>query len=286
MPKIEEYTALVNAELEKAVPENSGVVCDAMRYSLQNGGKRIRPVLVLEFCRVCGGDINSALPFACAVEMIHTYSLIHDDLPCMDDDELRRGKPSCHVKYGEAFALLAGDALLTLAFKTLMTAPLPVERRAEACSLLSEAAGYTGMVGGQELDLLNEGKEVSADTLRETDALKTGALIKASCLLGCVAAGATEEQRAAAAEYAENIGLAFQITDDILDVTCDTEALGKPAGSDEGNGKSTYVSLFGLEGSKALAVELTQKAVISLDVFGAEGGFLRDLALALSQRKK
>lgn len=285
MPGIEDYTALVNAELEKAVPENGGIVCDAMRYSLQNGGKRIRPVLALEFCRVCGGDIHSALPFACAVEMIHTYSLIHDDLPCMDDDGLRRGKPSCHVRYGEAFALLAGDALLTLAFKTLMTAPLPPERRAEACLLLSDAAGYSGMVGGQELDLLNEGKKVTAEALRETYALKTGELIRAACLLGCIAAGADQKQREAAAIYAENIGLAFQITDDILDVTGSTETLGKPAGSDEENGKSTYVSLLGLEKSKELAAELTQRAVASLYVFGAEGGFLSELAYALIQRK-
>lgn len=285
MPGIEDYTALVNAELEKAFPENGGIVCDAMRYSLQNGGKRIRPVLALEFCRVCGGDIHSALPFACAVEMIHTYSLIHDDLPCMDDDGLRRGKPSCHVRYGEAFALLAGDALLTLAFKKLMTAPLPPERRAEACLLLSDAAGYSGMVGGQELDLLNEGKKVTAEALRETDALKTGELIRAACLLGCIAAGADQKQREAAAIYAENIGLAFQITDDILDVTGSTETLGKPAGSDEENGKSTYVSLLGLEKSKELAAELTQRAVASLYVFGAEGGFLSELAYALIQRK-
>ena len=284
MLELEQYTAMINGTLLEGIPENGGTVCDAMRYSLQNGGKRIRPVLTLEFCRVCGGNVEAALPFAKAVEMIHTYSLIHDDLPCMDDDGLRRGKPSCHVEFGEAFALLAGDALLTLAFETLVTASLPAERKVEACSLLSKAAGFAGMVGGQELDLQNEGCDIPVELLRKTDALKTGALIKAACLLGCVAADASQDQRNAASVYAENIGLAFQIVDDILDVTGSTETLGKPAGSDEENDKTTYVSLLGLKESKRLADELTQKAVKALTVFSPDGDFLRGLAVKLSLR--
>ncbi len=284
MSELEQYTALINKTLLGSISQNGGIVCDAMRYSLQNGGKRIRPVLTLEFCRVCGGDIEAALPFAHAVEMIHTYSLIHDDLPCMDDDDERRGKPSCHKAFGEAFALLAGDALLTLAFETLASSTFPAPRIVEAVMLLSKAAGFAGMVGGQELDLKNVGEVDSVETLRHTDALKTGAMIKAACLLGCVAAGASEAQRGAASVYAENIGLAFQIMDDILDVTGDTKTLGKPVGSDEKNDKATYVSILGVEASKKLVDALTQNAIAALDIFGTEGDFLRTLAVRLSAR--
>ncbi|NLO45394.1 MAG: polyprenyl synthetase family protein [Clostridiales bacterium] len=284
MKKFEDYVLLVNNALNKSVPENKSVVCDAMRYSLLSGGKRIRSVLALEFCRVCGGDIYAALPFACAVEMVHAYSLIHDDLPCMDDDDLRRGNPSCHVKFGEAFALLAGDALLTLAFETIMNAPLSAEIKVEACRILSSAAGFEGMIGGQELDLLNENKDVDAKELKKADLLKTGALIKASCLLGCAAAGASNQMRGAASVYAESIGLAFQIVDDILDATGDTESLGKPAGSDKAKGKATYITLLGQKQSKELSEELTQTALSSLKIFGGEGYFLRELALNLLSR--
>ncbi|MBR6634942.1 MAG: polyprenyl synthetase family protein, partial [Clostridia bacterium] len=190
-----------------------------MLYSLKNGGKRVRPMLVLEFCRVCGGDVQAALPFACAVEMIHTYSLIHDDLPCMDDDDFRRGMPSCHKQYGEATALLAGDGLLTLAFSVLSKAALSAERKIEAVKVLADCAGHLGMIGGQTMDLAHEGQKITLDQLRKTDALKTGRLIRCACALGCIAAGADEEMHKAAEKYADSIGLAFQIVDDLLDIT-------------------------------------------------------------------
>lgn len=267
--------------------ESSGffTALEAMSYSLENGGKRIRPVLVLEFCRACGGDYKNAMSFALAIEMIHTYSLIHDDLPCMDDDEMRRGKPSNHVVYGEANALLAGDGLLTLAFEELMNADLSADKKVEACKVLSQSAGFSGMIAGQVMDLDNENKNVSLDLLKATDLRKTGELIKAACLLGCIAAGADEEKKKAAIAYSENIGLAFQIVDDILDVTSSEEVLGKPVGSDDENQKSTYVSQLGLEEAQRYADKLTDEAVFALELFGNEGLFLKELAEVLSARK-
>lgn len=270
------------------VSDGQTLVADAMRYSIQNGGKRIRPMLTLEFCRVCGGDPKAALPFACAVEMIHTYSLIHDDLPCMDDDDLRRGKPSCHKQFGENYALLAGDGLLTLAFETLTkataVAPSDIVR---AVRVLSNLAGINGMIGGQVIDLLSEEKQVDYDTLHCIDKLKTGALIKSAALLGCIAAGVQEEAILTAAKtYAENIGLAFQVVDDILDVTSDIETLGKPVGSDEKNAKSTFVSLLGLEACKTLADKLTKNAVQALSALPNDTAFLEAFANQLAVRKK
>jgi len=267
--------------------ESSGldVMLDAMGYSLENGGKRIRPVLTLEFCRVCGGDYKTAIPFAVALEMIHTYSLIHDDLPCMDNDDVRRGKPSSHKVYGEANALLAGDGLLTLAFETALSADVDAEKKSKAALELAKAAGVSGMIGGQVMDLSNEQKAASLDEIILTEKLKTGALIKAAAVLGCIIAGATEAQINAAQTYCENIGLAFQIVDDILDVTGDEAMLGKPIGSDSGNGKSTFVSLLGLEKSAEYARELTAKAKSALNIFGDEGEFLSELADKLSERK-
>lgn len=270
------------------VSDGQTLVADAMRYSIQNGGKRIRPMLTLEFCRVCGGDPKAALPFACAVEMIHTYSLIHDDLPCMDDDDLRRGKPSCHKQFGENYALLAGDGLLTLAFETLTkatdVAPSDIVR---AVRVLSNLAGVNGMIGGQVIDLLSEEKQVDYDTLHCIDKLKTGALIKSAALLGCIAAGVQEEAILTAAKtYAENIGFAFQVVDDILDVTSDTATLGKPVGSDEKNAKSTFVSLLGLEACKTLADKLTKDAVQALSALPNDTAFLEAFANQLAVRKK
>ena len=216
LPQIESY-------LDTAVG-GTDIVSEAMRYSLSGGGKRIRPVLALEFCRICGGDVQKALPFAAAVEMMHTYSLVHDDLPCMDDDDLRRGKPACHIRYGYANALLAGDGLLTLAFETLTKAALPPERIARACAVLAREAGHLGMIGGQTMDLENEGKAVTLDTLRTTDALKTVCLIRAACVLGCIAAGADDEQIHAAEAYAEGLGLAFQIAVSYTHLTLPTKA--------------------------------------------------------------
>lgn len=286
----EQYIDLINQALETylySVNDGQDIVVDAMRYSVRNGGKRVRPMLVLEFCRVCGGNVEDALPFACALEMIHTYSLIHDDLPCMDDDDMRRGKPSCHKQFGEAYALLAGDGLLTLAFETLTKAKnIDVSDIVRAVQTLSERSGVSGMIGGQVIDLLSEDGEPDDALLRRIDRLKTGALIQASVRLGCIAAGVTDEKILKAADvYAQNIGLAFQIVDDILDVTSSTEALGKPVGSDEKNDKVTFVKLLGLEKCKALAEELTGNAVQALESLPGDTKFLTDFAKALAVRK-
>lgn len=290
-----EYVEIINDAIsdyvaEKAFSgrESSGLelMRKAMAYSLENGGKRIRPMLTLEFCRLCGGDYMSALPLAVGIEMIHTYSLIHDDLPCMDDDDMRRGKPSSHKVFGYANALLAGDALLTLAFETVLSAHcLSGDVKARAGLELAKAAGCSGMIAGQVMDLSNEGRQVSLDDVKATDKRKTGELIRVSALLGCIAAGADEKKIKAAENYCGNIGLAFQIFDDILDVTSDEETLGKPIGSDSEKEKSTYVSLLGLEESERYANELTQNAKKALEIFGSEGEFLLELADRLSGRK-
>ena len=281
----------IEAALDQLAPqyeqaERQKHVVDAMRYALEAGGKRIRPFLVLEFCKLCGGTAEQAMAPACALEMIHTFSLIHDDLPCMDNDDMRRGKPSNHKVYGYANALLAGDGLLTLAFETVLGAKeLSAEKRAAAGCLLAEAAGCSGMIAGQVMDLANEERSATADDLAATDRLKTGELIRAAAVMGCIAAGASGEQTAAAEGYCAAVGLAFQIVDDILDVTSSESVLGKPIGSDSENGKSTYVSLLGLERSGELAAELTDEAKSALDIFGDEGEFLAELADKLSSRK-
>ena len=260
-------------------------VCDAMRYSLLDAGKRVRPVFTLSFCEALGGDAESALDFACAVEMIHTYSLIHDDLPCMDDDDMRRGKPSCHKVYGEAVALLAGDALLTLAFGTIAQCKtVSADKIAAAAAELARLSGAAGMVGGQVIDLDSEGKSVPIETLRVLDAGKTCALIEAACVLGCICADADEAALSAARKYASGVGMAFQIVDDILDVTGDEAILGKPVESDAGNNKSTYVSLMGIEGASAEARRYTQEATAALDVLGGKCEFLKDFAQKLLYR--
>lgn len=259
---------------------------EAMEYSLLAGGKRIRPVLVLETCRLCGGDPVRALPLACGVEMIHTYSLIHDDLPAMDDDDLRRGRPTNHKVYGEATAILAGDGLLTAAFGVLTQAELPAERVVEAVSCLSREAGPEGMVGGQVLDMAGEGRALTRGELEQLQQLKTGALISAAAELGCIAAGGTEEQRCAVREYARCIGRAFQIQDDILDVTSTSEALGKPVLSDEKNQKTTYVTLVGLEQAKKNVEEISARAVSLLKELPGNNAFLENLIAMLVERKK
>ncbi|MCI8649274.1 MAG: polyprenyl synthetase family protein [Anaerotruncus sp.] len=235
-------------------------VIDAMRYSLLDAGKRLRGVLVLEFGRLCGAPEQAALTLACAVEMVHAYSLIHDDLPCMDNDDFRRGKPSCHKQFGEATALLAGDALLTLAFETATAAKLEPAQTVAAVSALAKAAGVLGMVGGQVIDLASEGKQVPIETLDTLYARKTGALLRVSAYLGCLAGNADAQFFARADAYAKACGLAFQITDDILDVVGDEKKLGKPIGSDQENEKTTYVTLFGLEGARQKAAELLVEA--------------------------
>lgn len=275
----------INDALNGFLPKSDDIVSRAMRYSVENGGKRIRPELVLSFCEACGGDSEKAVPLACALEMIHTYSLIHDDLPCMDNDDYRRGKPSCHIAFGEEYALLAGDALLTLAFETAACAQLPAERTVAAISVLSKAAGVVGMVGGQVMDLQNEGKKVDLEAIEKTDALKTGELIRAACVMGCIAAG-REDMILAAEEYARCIGISFQIVDDILDVTSDTQTLGKPVGSDSENEKCTYVSLLGIEKSEAIVSELTEKAKCALKDFDGDSAFLAEFAEKMEKRKK
>ena len=250
---------------------------DAMRYSLDVGGKRVRPVLVLEFCRILGGNTENALPFAAAVEFIHTYSLIHDDLPCMDNDDMRRGKPSSHIKFGEANALLAGDALLTHAFSCITSSSLSAQQMVDGVRYLSDFAGANGMIGGQVVDLLGENSELGIDELFVMDKLKTAALIKASCVLGCIAAD-KYEYIAKAETFAENLGLAFQIIDDILDF------LEGEDNSDIISGKSTYVSLLGLEEAKKLADDYTQKAMQILDEI-PESSEVREFAVTLLNRK-
>lgn len=286
----QEYKALADAALNTYFADTTVSyhrLLEAMHYSLTAGGKRLRPVLVLAFCAACGGDVRAALPIACAVEMVHTYSLIHDDLPCMDDDDMRRGKPSSHIKFGEANALLAGDSLLTFAFQSAGEAEdIPADAVAKAVSLLARASGCAGMIAGQVQDLENENKTVAADDLRSVDILKTGELIRCACQLGCIAAGADDNKLEAARVYAENLGIAFQIVDDILDVTSDEATLGKPVGSDAENCKNTYVSLLGLEEAKKIAAELTRKAIDALGVFGGESEFLVLLSKKLLSRNK
>lgn len=263
--------ALVEEYLGKAFASESRYadLQEAMEYSLLAGGKRIRPVLTLETCRLCGGDPRAALPFACAMEMVHTYSLIHDDLPAMDDDELRRGRPTNHVVYGEATAILAGDALLTAAFWHLTRAELPAERIAAAVACLARAAGSTGMVGGQALDMAGEGRTLSREELELLQSLKTGALIAAAAELGCIAAGGAEKHRERVRAYAQALGRAFQVRDDMLDVTSSVSELGKPVGSDRVNEKSTFVTALGLEGCARLVGRLTQQGIDALSGFEA-----------------
>ncbi len=283
---IKRYQATIDQALETAFsPEGryQAVVYDAMRYSLMAGGKRLRPILTLEFCRVFGNNPAEAMPFALAVEMIHSYSLIHDDLPCMDNDDLRRGKPSCHKQYGEANALLAGDALLTMAFEQLSRANLSPEIKVKAVSVLAECAGAAGMVGGQTIDLSHEGKPVTKEILAEMYALKTSALLKAACKLGVLAGGGDEKMVALAGQYAEALGLAFQIIDDILDVTGNEATLGKPVGSDAECGKTTYVSLLGLEDARSAAAAYTDSAKKALSNF-PDHVFLMDLTEYLLDR--
>lgn len=260
--KIEAYLAHAFASEERYAG-----LQEAMEYSLLAGGKRIRPVLTLETCRLCGGKPEMALPFACGVEMVHTYSLIHDDLPAMDNDALRRGRPTNHMVYGEATAILAGDALLTAAFEQLTQAELPGEQIVEAVKCLAQAAGSAGMVGGQALDMAGEGRALNREELELIQSLKTGALISAAAELGCIAAGGTWEQRRQVRTYAQALGRAFQIRDDMLDVISSQDELGKPVGSDRVNEKSTFVTALGLNGCAIQVELLTQRGIDALNVF-------------------
>ena len=288
----ERFAALqraVNERLELLLPEGQTPQAElvrAMRYSLLAGGKRVRPVLTMAFCAACGEDAGRALDAGCALELLHTYSLIHDDLPCMDNDELRRGKPTSHVVFGEWLALLAGDALQAGAFEVLANAGLGDWETAEALRILSRAAGERGICGGQYLDLAGVGKPRDAGMLYATHSMKTAALLSAACEIGCVAASAGEAEREAARRYGQAVGLAFQIVDDVLDVTGGTESLGKTAGKDAASEKITFVSLYGLDCCRELAEENTRLAVETARSCFAEPDFLIWLAETLCRRNK
>lgn len=285
-----EYKALVESALERSFASAAGTplegLAEAMRYSLLAGGKRIRPMLVLEFCRISGGDINAALPVACAIEMLHTYSLIHDDLPCMDNDELRRGKPTNHVVYGECTATLAGDALQAEAFGTILRSSLPAEHRAACAEILASAVGLDGMCGGQYLDMLGEGKPLTAEDLNEINSRKTGALLIAACQMGVAAAGGSAVMLEAARLFGASIGMAFQIRDDMLDVLSTAEELGKPIGSDAEEQKNTYMALLGEKQCMELVIELTEKAKAALGGVFDDIDFLCALADSMVSRLK
>ncbi len=259
---------------------------EAMEYSLLAGGKRVRPVLCLTCAKLCGLTKDAVMPFAASIEMIHSYSLIHDDLPAMDDDDLRRGKPSSHIKFGEAMAILAGDALLTEAFTFMCKAKCEPLHLLNGISYLAKAAGSAGMVGGQVLDMQYTGVDgLSLDELKQMHSKKTGALLKASCVCAGLLAGAKPNILYALENYGAALGTAFQIADDILDITADTKTLGKPAGSDEAQGKNTYPSMVGLEQSRILAEEQKNIAIASLDGFDTEeAAFLRCLANYVVER--
>lgn len=284
---LKEYKALIDtklAEYFRADDMPQAGLFEAMRYSLNAGGKRIRPILVLEFCRITGGDCDKSLPVACAIEMLHTYSLIHDDLPCMDNDDLRRGKPTNHVVYGECTATLAGDALQAEAFGTILRSELPAEARAECARILADAVGADGMCGGQFLDMIGENKLLTAAELDEINSRKTGALLIAACTMGVAAAGGNEKQSEAASRFGAAIGAAFQIRDDMLDVISTSEQLGKPIGSDAQEHKNTYMALYGAERCMKMIEKLTEVAKAALNEAFDDTAFLCDLADSMVTR--
>lgn len=278
-----EYKAYIENYLRKYIEsfgeEPQKILYDSMGYSLLAGGKRLRPIFAFDFCRMCGADWRDAAPFAAAVEMIHTYSLIHDDLPSMDNDDFRRGRPTNHKVYGEAMAILAGDALLTDAFA--MCTRVKGKDIGLAVGVLSECAGSLGMVGGQVLDILAETRELTEDEVIAIQSRKTGALINAGCVLGVIAAGGSEEQIAAASRFAACLGLAFQIRDDMLDVIGTQEEMGKGVGTDAN--KNTFVKLYGLEKCEELVQKYTGLAIDALDAF-EDSAFMKELALSLTNR--
>lgn len=278
---------MIEDELSKAfcgdVPQKP--LYEAMRYSLLAGGKRIRPVMVLKFAEACGADMEKALPIACAVEMLHTYSLIHDDLPCMDNDDLRRGKPTSHKVFGECTAVLAGDALQAAAFETILLSDLPNDIKAEAAKELAVAAGENGICGGQYLDMDGEKRKLSIQDITNIHILKTASMIRAAARMGVIAGGGTERQLEAAAKYADAVGIAFQIRDDVLDYTSTTEELGKPVGSDRENEKSTFASIFGTDACEALIHERTEAAKAAARYAFENPEFLVWLADMLAKRK-
>jgi geranylgeranyl diphosphate synthase type II len=285
----EEDRRAVEQALERLLPGEATPppsIHRAMRYSVFAGGKRVRPILCMEAARIFSAQVEPAIVAGCALEFIHTYSLIHDDLPALDNDDLRRGKPTCHKQFGEAYAILAGDALLTLAFQTLADVPLAPERRVAAMQEVSRAAGTVrGMVGGQVADLEAEGKTVTAEMLEYIHRSKTAALIRASVVTGAISGGAGDADVERLRRFGENIGWAFQVVDDILDVEESSAALGKTAGKDQAQKKATYPALFGLEKSRAFAEKLINDAIAELATYGERAARLRELAEFLAARR-
>ncbi len=265
------------------------IIHEAMHYAIFNGGKRLRPIMVLEGTKLAGGSQESAVPIACALEMIHSYSLVHDDLPAMDDDELRRGKPTCHIVFGEANAILTGDALLTGAFAVMTEsagiAGVKPDNLIRVIREIAEAAGSQGMIGGQVIDLQSEGQDIDYDTLKTLHSLKTGKLFQAALRSGAILSNMNRQGLQSIDKYARSFGLAFQITDDILDVNGNEAVIGKPAGSDAKNAKTTYPGLFGLEKSRQLAEDCVKACIDSLQDFGPEADFLRQLAYFTLERQ-
>ena len=286
----QERSALVEEQLVKELNEANPLdktLCESMKYSLMAGGKRLRPVLLMAAADAVGAKGTDYLTTGCAMEMIHTYSLIHDDLPAMDDDDYRRGKLTNHKVYGAGMATLAGDALLTLAFEVMLRQQgVSAEKLVQVVREISTAAGPDGMVGGQALDMESEDKQISMETMKNIHLGKTGALFRAAIRSGAILGGASEDELQALTVYADNFGLAFQITDDILDVIGDEQVIGKPVGSDEKNHKSTYVTLTSLEEAQKLAQEAVDKAIDALKIFGEEADFLRELVAFLVKRNK
>jgi geranylgeranyl diphosphate synthase type II len=284
----EQDRQLVEQSLERLLPTADtppSSIHQAMRYSIFAGGKRVRPILCLEAARIFNSDIAPAMPVASAFEFIHTYSLIHDDLPALDNDDLRRGKPTCHKQFTEALAILAGDALLTLAFEVLATAPLEADRRAAVLGEVARAAGTRGMVGGQVADIEAEGKNVTAEQLEYIHRSKTAALIRAAVVSGALCGGAGVADAERLREFGENIGWAFQVVDDILDVEETSAALGKTAGKDQAQNKATYPALFGLERSHEFASQLARKAMAALEPYGEHAANLRALGEFIASRR-
>lgn len=283
--KLKERIEFIDKSLNEFLPDDNNlqsIVYDSMRYSVFAGGKRLRPILMLETARMFGADWDTVKEFACALEMIHTYSLIHDDLPAMDNDDLRRGIPTNHIKFGEDIAILAGDGLLNKAFETALQSKSPFIL--DALKELAFSSGTEGMIGGQVVDLKSEGKQIGLDTLKYIHSLKTGALVRSACVIGAILSDADDFEIQAVKDFAINLGIAFQIRDDILDVIGDTKTLGKKVGSDVQSDKNTYVSLLGIDKSIELADKYSQDAKASLMPFGEKASFLAELTDFLIDR--
>ena len=286
---LNEYKALIDAELDRLLtfpPCKQQRLLEAMRYSVNAGGKRIRAILTLEFAKLCGGSAEAALPAACAIELLHAFSLIHDDLPSMDDDDMRRGKPSCHIAFDEGTALLAGDALAIYPFGLIadgVNHGVSPENALKMSALLAENAGHMGMTGGQQID--TQFDSLTPDDLLQMYELKTSRLIQTAAVFGCLSANADDKALNAAGEYGKNLGLAFQIVDDLLDILGDSSEIGKPTGSDAKNRKKTYPALVGTEAARKTAEQLTNQALTLLDGF-SESDFLKQLTIKLLDRNK